>query len=38
MKNLYKDLEMQVLFFEAEDIVTLSQNGKDDTAEDIFEN
>ena len=37
MKKLYQDLEMQVLLFGAEDIVTLSINQKDDTAEDIFD-
>ena len=37
MKKLYQDLEVQVLLFGAEDIVTLSINQKDDTAEDIFD-
>ena len=36
MKKLYQNLELQVLLFEADDIVTLSMNQKDDTGEDIF--
>ena len=35
MKKLYQDLEVQLLLFE-EDIVTLSDNQKDDADEDIF--
>ena len=38
MKKLYQDLEVQVLLFGAEDIVTLSANQKDDLGEDIFDN
>ncbi len=38
MKKLYQDLEVQVLLLGVDDIVTLSMNQKDDTAEDIFDN
>lgn len=37
MKKLYQDLEVQLLLFE-EDIVTLSDNQKDDVDDDIFNN
>ena len=37
MKKLYQDLEVQLLLFE-EDIVTLSDNQKDDADDDIFNN
>ena len=36
MKKLYQDLEMQVLLFEVDDIVTTSPNQKDDAEEDFF--
>lgn len=35
MRKIYQDLEMELLFFEA-DIVTLSENEKDDLGDDIF--
>lgn len=35
MKKEYQELEMQLLFFGA-DIVTLSDNQKDDVGDDIF--
>ena len=35
MRKEYQELELQLLLF-GEDIVTLSENQKDDTAEDIF--
>ena len=37
MKKLYNDLEMQVILFCVADIVTLSENAKDDTSADIFD-
>ena len=37
MKKLYQDLEMQLLLFGAEDIVTMSDNQKDDAEGDIFD-
>lgn len=37
MKKLYQDLEVQLLLFEG-DIVTLSDNQKDDVDDDIFNN
>ena len=37
MKKLYQNLEMQVLLFGAEDIVTVSVNQKDDVGVDIFD-
>ena len=37
MKKLYQNLEMQVLLFGAEDIVTASANEKDDVGVDIFD-
>ena len=36
MKKNYENLILELLFFAAEDIVTLSLNQKDDTGEDIF--
>ena len=35
MKRTYQELEIELLFF-VEDIVTLSENGKDDVTVDIF--
>ena len=35
MKKIYQELEMELLLF-IEDIVTLSDNQKDDVADDIF--
>lgn len=37
MKKEYQELEMQLLLFGA-DIVTLSDNQKDDVGDDIFKN
>ena len=36
MRKVYQDLEASVYLFSAEDIVTLSDNAKDDVADDIF--
>ena len=36
MKKIYENLILELFFFVAEDIVTLSLNQKDDTDEDIF--
>ncbi len=38
MKKIYNEVEIQVLLLSTEDIVTLSQNAKDDLADDIFGN
>lgn len=35
MKKIYQELDMQLLLF-TEDIVTLSDNQKDDVVDDIF--
>ncbi len=35
MKKIYEELKLTLLVFSA-DIVTLSENGKDDVADDIF--
>ncbi len=35
MKKIYEKIELDLIFFK-EDIVTLSDNGKDDVEEDIF--
>ena len=37
MKKLYQDLEVQLILFSVADIVTLSDNAKDDVGEDIFD-
>ena len=36
MKKIYMELELDVILFTAEDIVTLSDNQKDDVLGDIF--
>ena len=36
MKKIYMALELDVILFTAEDIVTLSDNQKDDVLGDIF--
>lgn len=37
MKKIYMELELDVILFTAEDIVTLSDNQKDDVMGDIFD-
>ena len=37
MKKIYMELELDVILFTAEDIVTLSDNQKDDVLGDIFD-
>ncbi len=36
MKKIYEDVKVETIVFLAEDIVTLSDNQKDDVADDIF--
>lgn len=36
MKKIYMELELDIILFTAEDIVTLSDNQKDDVLGDIF--
>ena len=36
MKKIYKNAEITIILMPTEDIVTLSINGKDDVADDIF--
>ena len=36
MKKIYEGFDLELIFF-AEDIVTTSNNGKDDLGDDIFE-
>lgn len=38
MKKLYQELEFNIVLFSAADIVTLSDNEKDDVGVDIFDN
>ena len=37
MKKIYIELELNVILFTAEDILTLSENEKDDVKVDIFD-
>ncbi len=37
MKKIYIELELNVILFTAEDILTLSDNEKDDVMGDIFD-
>ena len=37
MKKIYIELELNVILFTAEDILTLSENEKDDVMGDIFD-
>ncbi len=36
MKKIYQEVSIEVLYFTTADIVTLSENFHDDTADDIF--
>jgi hypothetical protein len=36
MKKIYEEVNIEAIAFSAEDIVTLSENQKDDTGNDIF--
>lgn len=37
MKKIYENIEFEIILMEKEDIVTLSDNAKDDVGDDIFE-
>lgn len=37
MKKIYEEMKLELLVFSAADIVTLSENQKDDVADDIFD-
>lgn len=37
MKKIYENIEFEIILMEKEDIVTLSDNAKDDVENDIFE-
>ena len=36
MKKIYENIKLEIILMDKEDIVTLSINGKDDVADDIF--
>ena len=37
MKKIYEKVEVEIILMPAEDIVTLSDNARDDVGNDIFE-
>ena len=37
MKKIYENIEFEIILMEKEDIVTISDNARDDVENDIFE-
>ena len=37
MKKIYENIEIEIILMEKEDIVTISDNARDDVGNDIFE-
>ena len=38
MKKIYEEIKLELLLLSGKDIVTLSENQKDDVVDDIFQN